>query len=291
MNDKQKIIVVTGASRGVGKGTALGLATEGTKIYVSGRSKVECETTLLPGTLQQTVDEARERRADARPIYCDHSDDSQIERMFEQIMDEEGRIDLLVNNVYQVPDDLLDWKPFWERPVEEHWQAMIHIGLRAHYVASKITAKHMVKRKSGAIVTIASPASNVYIHSVIYGMGKAAKDKMTQDMAKELREHNVAAFGLWPGIVKSERLQPAIDADLLPPEYEALRAGMESPEFTGRILRAILEQDKTMQLSGKSWWNSQLGVELGVTDVDGSQPESYAGFMGVPAELNEVMVK
>ncbi len=291
MSEKQRVIVVTGASRGVGKGTALGLAREGHILYLSGRSKHQGHTTELPGFVQQAVDEASARGAQAHAVICDHQDDSQVRRLIQRVLDEQGRIDLLVNNVYQVPDDLLAWKPFWKRPVNAHWQAMIDLGLRAHYVAAHCAAPAMVQAGQGAIVTISSPASRAYIHSVIYGIGKAGKDKMMQDMAKELREHNVAAFGLWPGIVKTERLQPALDADALPPEYEVLKPGMESPEFTGRILFAVLEQEKAMSLSGRSWWNSELAKSLGVTDIDGTQPESYAEFMGNPAIATETMIK
>ena len=288
MNEKNTVVIVTGASRGVGKGAALGLADENTIVYITGRASSDSP---LPGTLDKTVQQIQQRGGQARAIYCDHSDDSQIAKMVAQVIDEQGKIDLLVNNVYQVPDDLLVWQPFWQRPLNSHWQAMMEVGLRSHYVSSCLVASHMVERQAGAIATISSPAANVYMHSVIYGMGKAAKDKMTQDMAKELREYNVAAFGLWPGIVKSERLQPLLDAGQLPAEYEALKSGMETPEFTGRILHAILAQDQAMSLSGGSWYNCELALKLGVKDADGAQPTSYAAMFGEPVVVNDVMIK
>lgn len=290
-NAESRVVLVTGASRGVGKGTALALANENSIIYVTARSRREGETGALPGTLDATVEEVKARGARCIGVACDHSDDQQIESLIDQIIEQQGRLDILVNNVYQVPDDLLEWKPFWERPVDAHWSAMVDLGLRAHYVASRYVAPHMVKRKSGMIVTIASPAARAYIHSVIYGIGKAGKDKMTQDMAKELAEYDVAAIGLWPGIVRTERLQPAIDADALPDDYLPLVPGMESPEFTGRVIDAIHAQDKAMQYSGRSWWNSELARALGVKDIDGKQPESYAPFMGEPIEPIEAMIK
>lgn len=291
MTKDKRVIIVTGASRGVGKGTALAMAQDQCVVYVTGRSKYDGQTTDLPGNLQATVDGIKKRHGEARAIFCDHNDDAQIERMIEQVMDEQGHIDVLVNNVYQVPDDLLEWRPFWERPLNNHWAAMMGVGLRAHYVASRALAPHMVRRKKGMIATVSSPAVRGYIHSVIYGMGKAAKDKMMQDMAKELREFDVAALGLWPGIVRTERLQPVIDSDQLPESYLPLLPGMESPEFTGRILNAILNQDKALQYSGRSWWNSELAIELGVKDSDGKQPESYAPFMGTPVIPTEGMIK
>jgi len=292
MNTQSKtVVLVTGASRGVGKGTALALAEKDTIIYISGRSLSEGQTTALPGTLQQTADEIKQRGGYCVAVPCDHSDDAQIEALIAKIMDEQGRLDILVNNVYQVPDDLIEWQPFWKRPIQAHWDAMIHVGMRAHYLASYHAAPHMVAAKNGMIVTISSPAARAYIHSVIYGLGKAAKDKMMHDMAKELREHQVAAFALWPGIVKTERLQPAIDADTLPEEYEPLKSGMESPEFSGRIIRAIHDKSLAMKFSGQSWWNSQVAKELGVVDTDGLQPDSYAAFLGEPLTPPEAMIK
>ena len=290
-NDKKRVVLVTGASRGVGKGTALALSSEDTVCYITGRSRQEGQTTALPGTLDRTAQEVLERGGHCIPVECDHSDDSQIKQVVEKIMDEQGQLDLLVNNVYQVPDDILEWKPFWERPIDEHWDAMITVGMRAHYVAAVYAAPIMVSQRSGLIVNISSPAARAYIHSVIYGLGKAAKDKMMHDMAKELLEHQVAAFAVWPGIVKTERLQPAIDADALPEEYEPLKSGMESAEFSGRILDAIQCRGLGLDYTGRSWWNSELAKQLDVFDIDGSQPESYAPFMGEPITPPDAMIK
>ena len=286
-----RVVLVTGASRGVGKGTALALGATGATVYVSGRSRNEGETSALPGTIDATANEINTRGGTGIAVACDHTDDTQIKNLIDKVISEQGRIDILVNNVYRVPDDMLEWKPFWERPLDDHWQAMIDLGLRAHYVAAYHAAPHMVKAGSGMIVNISSPGARCYLHSVIYGLGKAAKDKMMHDMGKELREHNVAAFALWPGIVKTERLAPAIEADALPEEYEPLKPGMESPEFPGRIIDAIAKQDNFMDYSGRSWWNSELGQQLGVKDIDGAQPLSYAPFMGEPGVPPEAMVK
>jgi NAD(P)-dependent dehydrogenase (short-subunit alcohol dehydrogenase family) len=287
----QRVVLVTGATRGVGKGTALALADSNSIVYFTGRSQTEHQTSALPGSLLATYKEIEARGGQSIGIACDHSDDTQVRQLIERIIREQGRLDILVNNVYQVPDDLLEWKPFWERPLDKHWQAMIDLGVRAHYLASYYAAPHMVKAGCGMIVTISSPAARAYIHSVIYGIGKAAKDKMMHDMAKELREYNVAAFALWPGIVKTERLQPAIDSGELPEEYLPLQSGMESPEFSGRIINAIDGSRSAMTYSGSSWWNSALAAELGVEDVDGTKPESYASFLGETIAPPDAMLK
>ena len=288
---KNRVVLVTGGSRGVGKGTALALGATGATVYVSGRSSSDGQTTALPCNIHTTAEEITARGGKGIAVICDHTDDQQIAALIDQIIDEQGRIDILVNNVYQVPDDMLEWQPFWKRPLDDHWQAMIDLGLRAHYVASYYAAPHMIKQAAGMIVNISSPGARCYLHSVIYGVGKAGKDKMMHDMAKELREYNVAALAIWPGIVKTERLAPAIEADALPDEYEPLKPGMESPEYPGRIIDAIAKADNYMDYSGRSWWNSELGNELDVQDIDGEQPMSYAPFMGEPGIPPEAMVK
>lgn len=287
----ERVILVTGASRGVGKGVALALAAPGTTIYISGRARTEGQTSMLPGTIDATAAEIEARGGKAIAISCDHFDDVQIEGLIARIDAEQGRLDILVNNVYQVPDDILDWKPFWQRPIDAHWDQMINLGLRAHYVASFHAAPIMIKQGAGMIVNISSPGARAYLHSVIYGIGKAGTDKMMHDMGKELRDHNVAAFALWPGIVKTERLQPAIEADALPAEYEPLKPGMESAEFPGRIIDAIASRTDFMRFSGRSWWNSELAKELEVSDLDGGQPMSYASFMGEPGIPPDTMIQ
>ena len=187
--------------------------------------------------------------------------DAQIEALISRIVSEQGRLDILVNNVFQVPDDILEWKPFWQRPINDHWSKMIDLGLRAHYVASCYAAPHMIEQGGGMIVNISSPGARAYLHSVIYGIGKAGTDKMMHDMGKELREHNVAALAIWPGIVKTERLQPAIEADALPEEYEPLKPGMESPEYPGRIIDAIASREDYMRYS------EQRRALAGIVDI------------------------
>ena len=288
---KARVVLVTGASRGVGKGTALALASTGTELYISGRSTKEGETTPLPGNLLHTAELVTARGAHCHPVVCDHADDAQIEQLIRGIEEKHGHIDILVNNVFQVPDDIAEWQPFWERPLDVHWSAMIDVGLRAHYVAAHYAAGAMVKAGTGMIVNISSPGARNYLHSVIYGLGKAATDKMAQDMAKELQEHNVAAFSLWPGIVKTERLQPLIDAGELPENYQALEPGMESAEFTGRIIDKIYCDGSAMRFTGKSWWNQWLAETLNVKDIDGKLPAPYAPMLGEPAAPGEAMIK
>ncbi|MEN8722720.1 MAG: SDR family NAD(P)-dependent oxidoreductase [Alphaproteobacteria bacterium] len=281
-----KVALVTGASRGVGKGVALALGEAGAIVYVTGRSRQEGDAPL-PGTIDKTVEEIAARGGKAIAVPCDHRNDDEVESLIAAIVNDQGRIDILVNNVFAVPDDLIEAKPFWERPLS-HWDDMIDLGLRAHYVAARAAAPHMVGAGQGLIVNISSPGARCYIHSAIYGIGKAGADKMAADMAKELRDHGVAALSLWLGIVKTERTTMALEA--APEAYAPLMDGLESPEYPGRIIAALYENGQVMARSGQAWYTSELGAELKIEDVDGRIPASYREMLGGPAAPNPAMI-
>lgn len=281
------VIVVTGASRGVGKGCAIALGEKmGATVYVTGRSQQDGDAPL-PGTIHATADEVTKRGGTGIAMACDHRDDDQVRALFDRVIADQGRIDILVNNVFAVPDDLIEQKPFWDRPMS-HWSDMIDLGLRAHYLASACAAPHMVAQKEGLIVNISSPGARCYIHSAIYGIGKAGADKMAQDMAKELRPHNVAALSLWLGIVMTERTQEAMKA--APEAYEALEPGLETPEYPGRIIAALAADPDLMTRSGQAWYTAELGAEYGIEDANGRIPASYRPMLGGPAEPSAAMI-
>ena len=285
--DSSSVILVTGASRGVGKGIALALAASGATIYITGRS-VDKASGNLPGTIHQTTQEINQRGGKGIAVACDHSDDTQIDALFERINTDHGGVDLLVNNVFKVPDCLLEEVPFWKKP-KSYWGDIIDIGLRAHYLASCHAAEKMVAKKSGLIVNISSFGARCFIHTPIYGIGKAGADKMAHDMAVELRPHKVAALSLWLGIVRTERTQLVMSET--PQSYEALSSGIESPEFAGRIIQALANDPQLMDRSGKSWISAQLGEEYGVVDIDGKKPSSYAAMLGEPATPSEAVIR
>ncbi|MEX2081338.1 MAG: SDR family NAD(P)-dependent oxidoreductase, partial [Dehalococcoidia bacterium] len=182
-----KVAVVTGASRGVGKGCALALADEGATIYVTGRT-VTPGSAPLPGTIGQTVEEVNRRGGKGIAVQVDHNNDDQVAALFDQVRREQGRLDILVNNAYTVPDELIEPGSFWEKPLSM-W-AMIDVGLRSNYVAAWHAAHIMVPQQSGLIVNTSSYGGARYSLAVVYGTGKAAIDRMTRDMAIELKPHN-----------------------------------------------------------------------------------------------------
>lgn len=254
-----KIAVVTGASRGIGKGIAHALGDAGATVYVTGRT-VTPGSAPLPGSIGETADEVTRRGGKGIAVQCDHGDDAQIKKLFELVADEQrGRMDLLVNNVYRIPDPPAWGGGFWEHPVSI-WDDQVGIGLRAHYVASVYGAPMMVKAKSGLIVNISSGGGAQYIYSASYGVGKAGLDRLAKDMAHELRPYNVAAVSLWPGAVKTEfvmKFAAGGGIDL---------SQAESPIFTGRAIVALASDPQLMTKSGQVFVVANLAKEYGFKD-------------------------
>lgn len=263
------VAVVTGASRGVGKGIAIGLGEAGATVYVTGRTTQGTDVDGLPGTIYETAREVTDAGGQGFAIVCDHSDDVQVQRAFEQIASEQSRLDILVNNVWagyqrMEHDGMFTWfNKFWEQPFWR-WDAMFESGVRAHFTASAFAARVLVKQKRGLIVNISYWASQKYINNVMYGAAKAADDAMARDMAHELREHNVAAVSLYPGLVRTEGV-------LKNAQYFDL-SNSESPQFLGRAVAALAADANVMQKSGKVLIAAALAQEYGFTDTDGKQP-------------------
>jgi NAD(P)-dependent dehydrogenase (short-subunit alcohol dehydrogenase family) len=253
----------------VGKGIAWGLGEAGATVYVTSRTvetgKVD---EALPGTVYETADEVTQLGGRGIALPCDHRDDAQVDALFTQVLDEAGRIDILVNNVwggyeYIVENGQYTWEnPFWDQP-RWRWDAMFQAGVRAHYTASALAAKAMISRRKGLIVNISYWAGQKYMNNVIYGVAKAATDRLAQDMAHELHPYNVAAVSLYPGLVRTERVIGSGVFDL---------SNSESPQFTGRAIAALAADPNLIQKSGEIFTSADLALEYGFTDIDGKQP-------------------
>ena len=267
------VAVVTGASRGIGKGIALELGAAGFVVYVTGRS---VDAGPIPGTVGETAAQIDELGGQGIAIACDHHDDTQVAAVFERIEREQGRLDVLVNNVYSAPD-LVPWlgKKYWELPIEA-WDQVIDIGTRSHYVASVLGTPLMLAGGDGLIVNVSSSGAVSYGHNVVYGVGKAAVDKMTADMAIELAGTGVSVVSLWPGLVRTELLDLGAQTDgdevfiELPGEGRFDLSGAESPRFLGRAVVALRGCADLQQRSGRAFSSAALARELGFTDLDGT---------------------
>ena len=272
-----KTALVTGASRGIGKGIALELGALGLTVYVTGRSTGEGGP--LPGTVGETAAQIDALGGRGIALACDHHDDEQVEAAVARVLAERGGVDVLVNNVFSAPD-LAGWlgTPFWELPTQA-WDQVIDIGTRSHYVASALVAPGMVAARAGLIVNITSDGSVNYAHNVPYGVGKAAVDKMTADMAHELAPHGVSAVSVWPGLVKTELVM--FGAQTRPDGTSYLDLGgegafeladAETPRFVGRAVAALVADPDVARHSGKALRAADLADLYGFTDLDGTVP-------------------
>ncbi len=265
---KNKVALVTGASRGVGKGIALGLGEAGATVYVTGRTTTEGQSAArLPGTIYQTAEEVTRLGGQGIAVRCDHRSDPDVQALFEQIRAGPNRLDILVNNVWGGYEHYSDgtefWKEqgFWTVPLSR-WDAMFQAGVRAHYAAAALAAPLMIAQGAGLIVNISFFAAQRDDRGVAYGVAKAACDRMAACMAYELRQHNVAAVALYPGLVRTESVLLA-NFDL---------SNSESPQFIGRAVAALAADPQVMQKSGQVCVAAALALEYGFTDIDGSQP-------------------
>jgi len=246
------VAVVTGGSRGIGRGIAGELARQGAKVFVTGRTESDLATI----------------GAGAIGIRCNHTVDSDVEAAFARIAND-GAIDVLVNNVWGGYERMVDngeftWmKPFWQQPLWR-WDAMFAAGVRAHYHASQLAAPGMVARRRGLIVNLSHWAAQKHLGNVAYGVSKAATDKMTAHMAAELQPHGVAVVSLYPGMVRTEKVMAsAAWLDL---------SNSESPEFIGRTIAALASDSDVMRHTGKVLVAAALALDYGFIDIDGKSP-------------------
>ena len=220
---KPKVALVTGASRGAGKGIAIGLAEKGMTVYVTGRTKKVGKAkgwdgTPLPGTVAETAQACTDAGGMGIDVICDSADDAQVAQLFEQVMDEQGQVDILMNNAAYIHHQLIEQKPFWEKELDA--QNILDVGLRSAYVASWHAAKIMAKQKSGLIGMGSSFGASCYMHGPAYGAQKAGLDKLAHDMAVDLEDYNVQAVSIWMGPLLTERA--LIAAEVHPEQYKDL---------------------------------------------------------------------
>jgi NAD(P)-dependent dehydrogenase (short-subunit alcohol dehydrogenase family) len=263
------VAIVTGASRGAGRGIAQALGSHGCTVYVTGRSENDGNGGMS-GTIHETAAAVNAAGGTGVAVRCDHSDDEQVAALFEQVDREQGQVDILVNNACAIQDALHAPGHFWEKPLA--LAKMIDVGVRSSYVASWHAAPLMVRQGRGLIVFTSSPGAVHYCFGPAYGAHKAGLDKMAADMAVDFAGSGVAAVSVWMGALATGRLLGMIAAE--PEKYGHLPAMLEPPEFTGHVIWGLWNDPDLAGLSGQTLIGAELGSKYGVTRPDGSAPPS-----------------
>ncbi|MGE7978521.1 SDR family NAD(P)-dependent oxidoreductase [Psychrobacillus sp. NPDC093200] len=264
-----KIAVVTGASRGAGRGIAFQLGSAGATVYVTGRSVKGSRTDNRPETIEETADGVTSRGGKGIAIQCDHTSDNDVRNLFEQIEREHGRSDILVNSVFGGSESSLpsgDGRHFWERPLE-HWDAMMVAGPQAYLLTTRYAVPLMAQHHRGLIVNITFFIKDKISSNLYYDLAMNAINRMTVGMAKELKECNVSAVAVCPGWMRTERV---IDSGFGPEDGTT-----ETTAYVGRAVVALASDTTVSKFSGETIMVAELARKYGFTDVDGTQPLPY----------------
>jgi dehydrogenase/reductase SDR family member 1 len=258
------VVVVTGSSRGIGRGAAIAFGERGATVYVTGRTT---EGELSIGESARLVNEAG---GEGIAVEVDHGDDAQIAKLFAQVSSEQGKINVLVNNVYKIPNPPAWGGGFWDHPIQV-WDDQVGIGLRAHYVASWHAAPLMFNAGAGGFIcNVSSPGGQSYHFSSSYGAGKAGLDRLSADMAVELQPKGIACVSLYPGSVATEFIK----------EWSTKRGTDLSQAQTtlgvGRTIAALAAAPDLMERSGTVQWCEDVSQQLNVRDEHGNHLPAYA---------------
>ena len=285
MSADKPVAIVTGSSRGAGRGIAVALGSHGCTVYVTGRSEKTGDH-ALPGTIYETAEAVTSAGGTGIAVRVDHGDDAQVAALVEQVIREQGRIDILVNNACAISDSLSAPGAFWEKPIES--ADMLDVGLRSGFIASYYVAPHMAARKRGLVIFTSASGAVHYAFNPCYGAHKAGMDKFAADMAVDFRDHGVAALSIWMGALATERMEVMLAND--PDKYGHLQSILETPEFTGHLIWALFHDPDLMAMSGRTLIGAELALKYGIKDEGGRQPISYREMLGVAPRAQEAPI-
>ncbi|GMS95463.1 hypothetical protein PENTCL1PPCAC_17638 [Pristionchus entomophagus] len=277
-----QIALVTGASRGIGQGIALQLGEAGATVYVTGRKPGQSDGNIQNGlpSLEQTAKEITDRGGKGIAVYVDHSNMEEVKSFFSRIDEENnGQLDIVVNNAYAAVNAIFSEttrkSKFYEAE-PEFWDLVNNVGLRNHYFCSVYASRLMVKNGKGLIVNVSSAGGLTYLFNVAYGVGKQALDRMSTDMAVELKSDGVTAVSLWPGAVRTQLIQGALRDE----KYAASGVGQmfaegETIEYAGKAVVALASDKRVIDKTGRILGTADLGDEYDFVDIDGRRPPNF----------------
>ena len=290
-NQNKRVILVTGASRGVGKGIAEGIARPGDFIICAARSQSKGSTVRqfgfeIQSSLDSTVEKIEEKGAKGIAYCIDLNNQDEILKLAGYIKKEFGQLDLLVHSACQIHDDLVEPKPYWEKSVDL-WSVM-DVGLKSNYLLSHALSPLMIESKGKLILQISSHGAMCYMHGPIYGAQKAGIDKMAFDMAYDLKPFDICSLSLWSGIVKDEKTQKV--SEMHGEQYAEFLKGAASQEYAGLVINGLYDDAKLMSMSGKTLLAAEIGDQYGIQDIDDCTPKSDRDTLGGPRDFSEAVV-
>jgi NAD(P)-dependent dehydrogenase (short-subunit alcohol dehydrogenase family) len=276
---KDRVAVVTGASRNLGRGIALALGEEGATVYVTGRSVRGEQTKDLPGAnIEDTAEQITASGGTGIPVRCDHSVDEQVQALFDRVKEEHGHLDILVNNAWGGYETITDWEswgaPFWEQPLSR-WDVMFRVGLRSHMTSSYFAVPLMLstrRRRRLIVNTTVAMEEAGYPANLFYWLSKVAINRMTYKMAEELQKRNIAVVAVAPGWLRTATVLQMYKTDDQSAHDIPELQGSESTQYAGRAVVALATDSKVMEKTGRVLRTRELGPEYGFSDVDGRQP-------------------
>lgn len=289
--ENKRVILVTGASRGVGKGIAEGLAQPNDIIICAARSLKQGTTVqqfgfAINSSLEDTVNNINKTGAQGVPYSIDLNNSDEILNLAKFIAEEYGQLDLLVHAACQIHDDLVTSKPYWEKSLDL-WSVM-DVGMKSNYFLSHALTPLMIESKGKLILQISSHGAMCYMHGPIYGAQKAAIDKMAFDMAHDLKPFNVCSLSLWSGIVKDEKTQKVSEQH--GEQYAEFLKGAASQEYAGMVINNIYKDPEIMSMTGKTLIAAEIGDHYGVKDINSNSPKSDRETLGGPREYSDTVI-
>ena len=289
--ENKRVILVTGASRGVGKGIAEGLAQPNDIIICAARSLKQGTTVqqfgfAINSSLEDTVKNINKTGAQGVPYSIDLNNSDEMLNLAKFIAEEYGQLDLLVHAACQIHDDLVTSKPYWEKSLDL-WSVM-DVGMKSNYFLSHALTPLMIESKGKLILQISSHGAMCYMHGPIYGAQKAAIDKMAFDMAHDLKPFNVCSLSLWSGIVKDEKIQKVSEQH--GEQYAEFLKGAASQEYAGMVINNIYKDPLIMSMTGKTLIAAEIGDHYGVKDINSNSPKSDRETLGGPREYSDTVI-
>jgi NAD(P)-dependent dehydrogenase (short-subunit alcohol dehydrogenase family) len=285
-----QIALVTGASRGAGRGVALELGAAGATVYVTGRTTrdqparsydailTELGVAAMPGSIDATADDVTRAGGTGIAVRCDHADEQQVTDLLARIEREHGRLDILVNNAWGGHETFSAGSfaaPFWEQPLAQ-WHGMFEHGVRNHLLSCRAAAPLLVRQKRGLIVTTTFHDRGRYLQgNLFYDLAKATMTRLAFGVAEELRPHGIASIALSPGWMRTELVLAFHKTDEARWQDTPALATTESPRYLGRAVVALAADPDVLARSGGVFAVGDLARAYRFTDIDGRQPAPF----------------